>query len=1089
MSTSRGQPQVALKDRIAALQQRKDGTSTSTSASSSTIAPLKPQLTGPAGSGPPRNNLRDKIAKFEEKGGTPIPRGSFGIGAPPPEEGGRATRNRELYGNRVSALGKGHLGFVPQNLATQNRAVTAPTSNSEEGAGAGAGGRPQARKRYSSSLSLAGIPDGAVTSHSTGNIPELGSGLGLGSGGDDLAPLTPDYTGASTKSAPAWRSNNRRSVIDIIGQYDVMDFMTQIPPTPTRGRTMSMSDGGFSSPDGPRSPISASGGMDNLVIGQDLPLHTLMEDTPTSAGRGVAEELEKAIAMGSETGNFDPSPVVVTSPEGEDGYAQESVVKSSPSQTSSLPTPPPDENSVSFPSNASPEVVQPVSPLSPPPPSSPSKSSSPSLSSSPEPVKDERSGSSSTLRLSSPTAAAASPDEINQKSTDGIDLPTEGVKPSGQDLSVQSTTSQPELSSTPASVSTLATPDMAIPPPARDSQDDESEAQFITISSSSSVAQSQGQLPDTPTTATAATFRLRSAPTAAASVSEPERSKTTATRTIIPPPRTSSMSSSSSSAGVDSQYNFHSRETSTSTSSSDAITSPSTPIAKSRSAKQVMEDMPFTPTTGPKSFSAVVHRKTTEPSTTTTTAAAAKSSSAPNRTKSTSDNGHAIRSKRNFKHLNNTTAATTNANTVPTVVEPPATPNASELQALLRESAILEQRLMQGDFFEPDFGGSDDFASGLVYGGSGTSKSAIELSRFSSDSQAPRRGRGDSNGTLGQKQRLSSTPALSLQYSNGGASDESAVPPTPPPKGGATRRFQSLRSALKTGTYPRNSVASMSEDMSSEDSIVVATPPSPTFELGMGGGPSSFTFSRDRSQSQSQGSISSHSHGRPATGSSTKSIRSVKSGKSTNGLSLGMASLGGSFKSGPRKGVQRAATFADRLLGKGGRGKRGQDNAEQTSANTLEVSHGTPVRHSAAVANDRNYSHSPGSIKTSGATASLAPSSPSRSMSMMSLSASSAASSPNNTASFEFDRDIFNEFPSVPQELPTRPSLSYEVPASAPATGVFRSTTMPTGRGAHHKASTDLGYVDEEVSGRTSQSTSVPWLKLSQPDKGPTDLL
>lgn len=43
--------------------------------------------------------LRDKIAKFERKGGVPVPRGSFGLGAPPTVEGPR--KRGELYGNRI----------------------------------------------------------------------------------------------------------------------------------------------------------------------------------------------------------------------------------------------------------------------------------------------------------------------------------------------------------------------------------------------------------------------------------------------------------------------------------------------------------------------------------------------------------------------------------------------------------------------------------------------------------------------------------------------------------------------------------------------------------------------------------------------------------------------------------------------------------------------------------------------------------------------------------------------------------------------------------------------------------------------------
>ncbi|KAF5369176.1 hypothetical protein D9615_009955 [Tricholomella constricta] len=91
MATSRAQaPPVNLKERIAALQQRN-------------VSP-GPRPTSPSAPSAPMPNsagLRDKIAKFERKGGVPVPRGSFGLGAPPLAENGPAKRRGELYGNRI----------------------------------------------------------------------------------------------------------------------------------------------------------------------------------------------------------------------------------------------------------------------------------------------------------------------------------------------------------------------------------------------------------------------------------------------------------------------------------------------------------------------------------------------------------------------------------------------------------------------------------------------------------------------------------------------------------------------------------------------------------------------------------------------------------------------------------------------------------------------------------------------------------------------------------------------------------------------------------------------------------------------------
>ena len=90
-------PPTNLKERIAALEQRNGGSDASSRATSPTpsVASTIPNGVQAAGA------LRDKIAKFEKKGGVPVPRGSFGLGAPPTSEGHR--RLGELYGNRMPA--------------------------------------------------------------------------------------------------------------------------------------------------------------------------------------------------------------------------------------------------------------------------------------------------------------------------------------------------------------------------------------------------------------------------------------------------------------------------------------------------------------------------------------------------------------------------------------------------------------------------------------------------------------------------------------------------------------------------------------------------------------------------------------------------------------------------------------------------------------------------------------------------------------------------------------------------------------------------------------------------------------------------
>ncbi|OBZ65782.1 hypothetical protein A0H81_14277 [Grifola frondosa] len=100
-----------LKDRIAAFQQQRDAAESSNPKNST----LKP---------PPHGSLKDKIASFEKQGAVPMPRSSFGLGAPPPApDDASSRRHGELYGNRVAGLSRPHI------LAPTGNPSTAPPSN------------------------------------------------------------------------------------------------------------------------------------------------------------------------------------------------------------------------------------------------------------------------------------------------------------------------------------------------------------------------------------------------------------------------------------------------------------------------------------------------------------------------------------------------------------------------------------------------------------------------------------------------------------------------------------------------------------------------------------------------------------------------------------------------------------------------------------------------------------------------------------------------------------------------------------------------------------------------------------------------
>lgn len=162
MSTSRvAPPPVNLKERIAALQQR----------TTSPPAPLTAQPTGGKGNAPSApGSLKDKIAKFEERGGTPVPRGSFGFGAPPVNDGSVKKRG-ELYGNRIpsaSRLAAQYTGLTAQytGVSTQYTGTLSPQAT-------GRGGLPEADGRADVQRQRPISAFGFDVSYHTGEVPPV----------------------------------------------------------------------------------------------------------------------------------------------------------------------------------------------------------------------------------------------------------------------------------------------------------------------------------------------------------------------------------------------------------------------------------------------------------------------------------------------------------------------------------------------------------------------------------------------------------------------------------------------------------------------------------------------------------------------------------------------------------------------------------------------------------------------------------------------------------------------------------------------------------------------------------------------------
>ena len=142
-----------LKERIAALEQRNSGIGGPNQRPTSPIPNGTPVPGSSSNAVPPATGFRDKIAKFERKGGVPVPRGRFGLGAPPVSEGPR--RQGELYGNRIPAPARTSSGSM---LPVSVSRATSPTSTL--GPNTPPGYSPGNRRSFSLSSVISDLDDG-----------------------------------------------------------------------------------------------------------------------------------------------------------------------------------------------------------------------------------------------------------------------------------------------------------------------------------------------------------------------------------------------------------------------------------------------------------------------------------------------------------------------------------------------------------------------------------------------------------------------------------------------------------------------------------------------------------------------------------------------------------------------------------------------------------------------------------------------------------------------------------------------------------------------------------------------------------------
>ncbi|KAG8925219.1 hypothetical protein FRC02_009825 [Tulasnella sp. 418] len=138
---------MSVNERIAALNARNSPSKQSSSYPSS----LTPNLGG--------ISVKDKAARFDGIGAAPVPKGSFGLGAPP---GLKEKKSHELYGNRIPSVVK------PAPTGTGNASRSSSTSRGSSpsgGAGLGAG-RPLTEEAVEAlGTAVPDLPAAVVDSH------------------------------------------------------------------------------------------------------------------------------------------------------------------------------------------------------------------------------------------------------------------------------------------------------------------------------------------------------------------------------------------------------------------------------------------------------------------------------------------------------------------------------------------------------------------------------------------------------------------------------------------------------------------------------------------------------------------------------------------------------------------------------------------------------------------------------------------------------------------------------------------------------------------------------------------------------------
>ena len=151
------------------------------------------------------SKLREKIAKFEKKGGVPVPRARFGLGVPPPTDGALPKRQGELYGNRIPRSASSGAGYAPAAPLTQTLTGGSLSSFGVGGFVAGVSSRPGSAMGAYSEVGVGGGKRRSVTIGSGFTSPTLSPSADV----DEVIP-DDDALSLGSEAPTSWRERVAR---------------------------------------------------------------------------------------------------------------------------------------------------------------------------------------------------------------------------------------------------------------------------------------------------------------------------------------------------------------------------------------------------------------------------------------------------------------------------------------------------------------------------------------------------------------------------------------------------------------------------------------------------------------------------------------------------------------------------------------------------------------------------------------------------------------------------------------------------------------------------------------------------------------